>query len=202
MQDVASSTVEKIKRRIHRKGPGAVVVSRDFLDLGSRATVDQTLSRLVRQGYLQRLSPGLFYYPRIHPRLGVLSPSPDAVAQAQARKTNRRLQITEALAANILGFSTQVPARLVYLTDGRGKRLKVGNQIIELRHASPKTMAGSGKISGIVIQALRSLGPDHIDNSVIDKARRSLSAQDKATLKRDARHAVAWVQPFIEKIVR
>lgn len=176
--------------------------STDFLDLGSRAALDQALSRLVRQKVIRRLAPGLYHYPRINPKLGgVINPLPDAVAKAVARKTGNRIIPSGATAANILGLSTQVPAKSVYLIDGQPRKVSYGPHTIVFRSTAPSTMAVSGRVSAIVFQALRYLGRDDVTDSVVRQLHRSLSRKDKQTLKKDIRFAIEWMKPVLERIV-
>jgi hypothetical protein len=197
MQTVAS----KILYRIRGKGRGSVYVTRDFLDLGTRAAVDQALSRLVQRGYLRRLDQGVYDFPKMHPRMGALSPDPVAVAKAVARKAGSRIQVSGAQAANALGMTTQVPARMVFLTDGPSKRVQVGSQMIELRHAAPRNMAGAGKKSGLVIQALRHLGRGAVDSAALGRLKSALSDDDKADLQADVSTAPGWVKSVVESLV-
>ena len=121
----------KILSRVRGKGRGEVYVSKDFLDLGNRAAVDQALSRLVKAGELRRLGRGLFDFPRVNARLGgELSPEPSRVAEAVARKRGGRITPSGAHAANALGLSTQVPGKTVYVTNTSGGSVKVGRQTI------------------------------------------------------------------------
>lgn len=175
--------------------------SADFLDLGTRAAVDQALSRLVKQGTIRRLAPGLYHYPRTSPKLGVISPLPDAVAQAVARKAGNRIIPSGAMAANALGLSTQVPAKAIYLIDGQPKKVRYGSQTIMFRTAATRTMAVSGRVSAIVFQALRYLGKEAVTDAVMRQLRRSLSPKDKRALEKDIRHAVEWMKPVLKKIV-
>src|SRR5579859_6816774 len=108
--------VDQILSRVRRRGRGAVFTPKDFLDLGGRAAVDQALSRLAKAGGIRRLARGIYDFPRMSPRLGVLSPAPEAVAKAVAQQTDSAVQVTGAQAANALGLSMQVPAQPVYLT--------------------------------------------------------------------------------------
>jgi hypothetical protein len=177
------------------------VFSQDgFLDLGSRAAVDKALSRLAVKGTLRRLARGLYDYPRTHPQLGVLAPDPAAVARAIAGKFATRLQPSGAYAANLLGLSTQVPARIVYLTDGRAKTVRIGKQQIQLKHTTPKNMETAGRVSGLLIQALGYLGKSHVDQTMIAHLRRSLSSQNKKQLLKDIRYAPAWIADQIRVI--
>jgi hypothetical protein len=197
MQSIAG----KILYRIRGKGRGSVHVTGDFLDLGTRAAVDQALSRLARRGYLRRLDQGVYDFPKMHPRMGALSPDPVAVAKAVARKAGSRIQVSGAQAANALGMTTQVPARMVFLTDGPSKRVQVGSQMIELRHAAPRNMAGAGKKSGLVIQALRHLGRGAVDSAALGRLKSALSDDDKADLQADVSTAPGWVKSVVESLV-
>lgn len=176
--------------------------STDFLGLGSRSALDQALSRLSRRGVIHRLAQGLYHYPRTNQKMGVvLNPLPDAVAQAVARKTGSRVIPSGALAANVLGLSTQVPTKAIYLTGGQPRKIRFGSQIIIFRYATPRTMAVSGKASAIVFQALRYLGRREVTDSVIRRLNRTLSSKDKQALKKDIRHAVGWMKPVLNRIV-
>ena len=196
------SVYDKLRRQIERRGQGAVFVTREFLELGSRAAVDEAFSRLAKEGVIRRLGRGIYDAPRTHPVLGLVPADPDQVAAALARKTGSRLQNTGAAAANALGLSTQVTARPVYLTDGRRRTVQVGGQTIELRHASPRSMAGAGRLEGVVIQALRHLGPEHIDSATVERLRHTLTVRDKAALRREALNAPGWLVPILLKIAQ
>jgi hypothetical protein len=104
--------------RMKSGAPGAVFSPRMFDDLARRAAVDQALSRLTKAGKIRRIARGLYDIPKTHPLLGVLSPDPEAIARSIATQAGYRLQPTPAHAANALGLSTQVPAKIVYLIDG------------------------------------------------------------------------------------
>ena len=195
-----ANLADTIIKRIRAKGRGLVYTPKDFLDLGSRSAVDQALSRLVQRGLIRRLTRGIYDYPKISPKLGPLSPSPQALARTLADRTNSQLQITGAHAANALGLTTQVPAHVVYLTSGKSMRFRLGNQTIELRHAAPRSMAGAGTPIGTIIQALKYLGSDNIDVRTIDKQKRTLSANDKRALKKDIDNVPDWLRPHIAEI--
>ena len=198
MQSIDSN----ILRRIYGSGRGSVFTTGRFLDLGSRDAVDKALSRLAQKGTIRRLSRGLYDYPESHPVMGLLTPSPDAIAGALAAKEGIRLQPSGAYAANRLGLSTQVPARIIYLTDGPSRTVRVGNQEIRLRRTTLRSMAPAGRISGLVIQALRYLGQKHIDDTVIRTLQRTLRDQDKERLLKDIAYAPAWVGKHLRNIAK
>jgi hypothetical protein len=180
--------------------PGAVFTPKAFDDIGSRAAVDQALSRLTKVGKIRRVSRGVYDVPRNHPALGPISPDPDTVAKAIADQSGYRLQPTPARAANLLGLSPQVPARIVYLIDGSSRRIKVGNQIIHFKHAGPRALLGAGTPAGVAIQAIRAFGPEHVTDGVIQQLRRNLPLNTKTGLKSLARHAPRWVASAINAV--
>ncbi|WEX91546.1 type IV toxin-antitoxin system AbiEi family antitoxin domain-containing protein (plasmid) [Sinorhizobium garamanticum] len=186
-------------RRARAGGRGGVFTPSDFLDIAARAAVDQALSRLVKGGKLRRLARGLYDFPKVHPQLGPLSPTPDDVAQALARETGSHVQIAGARAANALGLSTQVPAKSVYLTDGPSRRVVLGKRVVDLRHASPKHLIAPGSAAGTVVQALRHVGAVRA-RDVARIAAPRLSASDKKILASTAVQAPAWMRPTLVSI--
>lgn len=194
-------TTSRIKQRIVGKGRGAIFAPSDFLDIGSRASVDQALSRLADQGVIRRLTRGLYDYPRQSPRFGLLAPSADDIARAVARKDNQVLQPSPAMAANQLGLSTQVPSNPTYMTDGPTRTKKVGRQVIQFRNASPRTLIGAGSKTGTVFQALRYVGKDRMNDQVIGKIARTLNAKDRAQLMKQSKHVPGWMHPVVQQIV-
>lgn len=190
-----------IRQRIMRNGRGSIFAPLDFLDIGSRASVDQALSRLADQGMIRRLTRGLYDYPRKSARLGLLSPSADDIAKAIARKDNQVLQPSPAMAANQLGLSTQVPSKPIYMTDGPTRTKTVGRQVIQFRNASSKTLVGAGQKTGTVFQALRYVGKNRVDNRVVDKLARSLDDKDRALLAKQSKYVPAWMHPVVQQIV-
>ncbi|MET0743147.1 MAG: DUF6088 family protein [Microvirga sp.] len=186
-------------KRARARGRGGVFTPSDFLDVAGRSAIDQALSRLTRSGQLRRLARGLYDFPKVHPKLGPLSPAPDDVAEALARETGSQVQISGARAANALGLSTQVQAKSTYLTDGPSRRVVLGNRVVDLRHASPKHLIAPGSPAGTVVQALRHVGAVRAAD-VAQVAARRLSAHDKKTLASTAVQAPAWMRATLASI--
>lgn len=181
---------------------GRVFVPADFAHLGSRAAIDKVLSRLAASGALRRVARGLYDVPRTHALLGPLLPSSEEVAQAIAGKNSLRLQPSGAYAANLLGLSEQVPLTLAFLTDGASRKVHIGSQTIILKHTTPRNMATAGRISGLVMQALRHLKQVHVDDGVVASLRSRLTAQEKSVLLNDAALAPAWIADVMRRIGR
>ena len=196
------SVKDKIVKRVWRRGRGYAFSSKDFLNLGSRASVDRALSDLVREEKIRRVARGLYDYPRVSELLGgELSPDADQVAQAVARKHGQTIVASGPWAANVLGLTTQVPARIVYLTEGPPREFRVGRQEVEFRRVAPSSLRGADNVmSGLVVQALRHLGSDRVDVDVVDRLRQRLTAADKRRLLADARYAPDWVHAVAKQI--
>jgi len=186
--------------RLKRLGAGSVVTPADFLDIGSREAVDLVLHRLHEQGKLHRISRGVYTVPRVDSELGVLAPSVDVVVAAMQKRDQIKLQASGAYAANQLGLSEQIPMRIVYYTDGPERRITLGKQIVLLKHATPRNMVTAGRISGQVIQALRYLGKDHVDDTIVTKLRHRLTRAEKKHLAKDIRYAPGWVGAIMRRI--
>ena len=197
---VDSSIDAAISRKVRRAKPGTVFTPALFAGLGGRAAVDKALQRLVARDELRRLSRGLYDKPRHDPLLGTLWPSVDAVVAALTGKDRLRLQPTGAYAANLLGLSDQVPARVEFLTDGTSRTVKAGPMQIVLKRTTPRQMAAAGRTSGLVIQALRSLGPEHVTPQRFEKLRRSVPADERRTLLDDLSLAPGWMQPTLRAL--
>ena len=192
---------DQIISRIHRWGPGAAFTPKDFLDRAPRGTVDVTLAALLADGTIRKLARGLYDYPRYSELLETVeSPDLDEVAHALARRYRWTIIPAGALAAHLLGLSTQVPARAVYISDGPTKKVTLGRQTIQFKNARPKETGVASVRSGTIIQALRHLGRRRVDRKVIDKLRRTLNAKDKRDLLRDARQSADWIHVAAQQI--
>lgn len=198
------STIQNtILDRIRLQGRGKVFTPKDFLDLGSRDAADQSLSRLAKAGEIQRLGRGLYHYPQINERLGIsLSPDLDEIAEALARQTGSKVVPSGAVAANRLGLSTQVPAKPVYLTNGRTREVQIGSTTFQLRHAAPKEFPVGCRTSAMVFQALRYLGQAAVNKQVVTQLRGALSVEQQQELLRDARYTTDWIATVVRQIVR
>lgn len=197
---VANPIDRRMLARITRRSGDWVFAPVDFIDLGTRHAVDKALSRMTAGGAIRRAARGLYHVPRQHPIVGVTAPSIDAVAKAIAGKGKTRLQPTGAYAANLLGLSDQVPAKVVFLTDGRAKRVRLGKLDIVFRQTSPRTMTTAGTVTGLVIQALRYLGKTHVTGDTERKLGRRLSADDRKRLQKDLASAPIWIANIMRRL--
>jgi len=195
-------TIEnKLSYRIRGNGSGWAFSPKDFLDLGGRPTVDSALHRLTQRGEIRRVVRGIYDYPRFSKLLDQqLSPDVDQVARAIARKFGWRIQPSGAMAANLLGLSTQVPARAVYLSDGPDRSYKIGNTTLAFEHTALKEAGFRLRESGLIVQALKSLGPERVTSEVISKIRAWLPEALRTKVLADTRTATGWVYTAIQQI--
>jgi uncharacterized protein DUF6088 len=199
-QNIRQSVDCKILNRVYRSKRGAIFTPISFLDLGSRRAVDVALHRLVKKQILRRLARGLYEYPREHPELGILSPDVQKVAKALAGKDRIRIQPAGAYATNLLGLSEQVPAKAVFLTDGPSRTVKIGRQEIQLRHTTPRNMAAAGRLSGLLMQAFRHLGSEHITPQRMAHLKRTLPVKERHQLSKDLALAPTWMHPLFRDL--
>jgi hypothetical protein len=136
----------------------------DFADAGSRPAIDQALSRLARRGKLYRLGWGLYIYPHKNLLTGQMRmPTADAVARSFARKLGHRILPSRPYASNLLRLSTQVPAKNVYITDGRSRVVQIGPHTLYFHHVEPSTLAAGGRVTHILNALITDLGKPEFD---------------------------------------
>jgi len=170
------------------------------MDLGSRGAIHLALHRLARRGTIRRLAQGLYDYPRSHPQLGLLSPRLEDIAKALETRGRMRLMPAGDYAANLLRLSDQVPAKIIFLTDGASRTLKVGAFDVRLKHAAPRNLAAAGRKSGLIIQALRYLGHGNVTLDRIAPVRPLLSKADRRQLAEDIALAPTWMHPYLRAL--
>jgi len=191
----------QIVARIEQFGPGKAFSAKDFLDVASRTMIDVTLASLAQSGKIRRVRRGLYDMPKINPALGgELSPDIDEAARAIARRQRWKIVPEGAWAANLLGLSTQVPAKIIYLTDGPNNEVLIGRRSIHFKHARPKAMAGLEGKFALVVQALRYLGKEGVSTREIQTLRTALSPAEKRRLVKDARFGVDWIYEVAKRI--
>jgi hypothetical protein len=187
--------------RIDRFGDGKAFSAKDFLDIASRTTIDVTLANLTQTGKIRRIRRGLYDMPKVNPSLGgKLSPNIDEAARAIARRQRWKIVPEGAWAANLLGLSTQVPSKIIYLTDGPNNEVPIGRRSIYFKHARPKAMAGLDGKFALVVQALRYLGKDGVGVPEIEKMKAELTPAEKRKLLRDTRFGVDWIYKVASQI--
>ena len=195
-------TIDKsILNRIRGSGAGSVFAPNQFLDLGNRSAVGVALHRLVKAGKIRRIRRGLYDLPRAHPITGQTAPNIMATVQALMDGSQAQWLFTGAYAANALGLSDQVPAKIIILTDGGPRRVALGKLMLVFRRAAPRNLLGAGRRVGLVIQALRYLrtSPDMARH--VARLKKSLDADTKKDLAVLTPKLPAWMRPVAQQII-
>ena len=191
-----------IKGLLSSKKAGDILFVSDFRGRGTEAAIRKSLSRLVEKGRLRRLAHGIYYLPKIDPELGELHPSAEQVAQKVAQKEKVHIYPTGVYALNRLGLSTQVPTKLVYLTDGVSRLLTIGKMKVRFKATTPKKLALKGPLSRLIILALDELDTDNMSFEHECRIRGLLLQEDPRKLKHDLAMASGRIHDYIVKLLR
>ena len=192
-----AKTAERIRRQIESMPVGQPFTPVAFLTCGTRASVDQTLSRLVRQGFIERVTRGVFMRAEVSRFAGKVSPSPQQVAETIAKTTGAIVQVHGAEAARRLELTTQVPTQSVFITSGPSKRIRLGELEIHLRHVCQRKLAMAGRPAGLALAALWYLGKNEVTPALVEKLRRKLGASEFEVLKSATGAMPAWMSDAI-----
>lgn len=175
------------------------MVAKELLHLGNRAAVDQVLSRLVARGTLLRAGRGIYVRP-VESRFGTRAPSTVNMVEGLANQRGETIVSNGAAAANALGLTTQVPMRAVYLTSGPNRRLKLGAQTVELRHAPIWQLIFPGRAAGEAVRALAWLGPEKAGEAIPKLRAKLLPSELKEVISARSR-LPTWMAKEISALV-
>ena len=189
---------EQILEHARQQPEGTPVAAKSLLHLGNRAAVDQALSRLAERGRLLRAGRGVYLLP-VTSRFGTRAPSVEQAVEALAAQRGEVIVSSGAAAANSLGLTTQVPVRSVYLTSGRTRKMNLGKQIVELRHAPRWQLAMAHRPAGQAVRALAWLGPERAE-SALQTLKRKLPPAAFSELVAAAPQLPTWLARSVGKV--
>lgn len=195
-----TSLQTRLEEQISRQVPGELIFPGDFLELGAVTAIHMSLSRMVRKKMLTRIGKGIYLRPQIHPELGPVLPSLDAIAKAVAEKEQVIIRPTGSYALNMLGLSTQVPTKVVYLTNGSRRRIRIGRGVITFKQTTPKNLAAKNEIVFLVIQSLIELGEHRVNKKVRDTLTEKLQFVPIHELREDAKFAPQFASQILYSI--
>lgn len=173
---------------------------KDFLDLGSQSAIWQALSRLEKKGVIRKIMRGVYDYPEKNTFLeGYTSPDPDRVARTIARGNSWNIVPDGTTALNLLGLSTQIPAEWSYLTDGQNRRYELDGIRIVFHKRANKEAAELSRDSAILVQAIKALGKDAIDERVLKKLGDYHPASSWTKIVKECRYVTGWVLDVLKQ---
>lgn len=193
------STDDKIVSKIKDYKSQRLFFVDDFIDIANYKAISKALERLVTNKVLVRVTVGIYARYKKDPLFGVMMPTTEQVAEAIAKRDKARIIPTGAYALNALGLSTQIPLNVVYLTDGTARKIKVGNRTIQFKKTTPKNLAAKGKISSLVIQALKAIGNEKVTREDLNKILELLKKEKITELEHDIRLAPEWIRKIMKK---
>ncbi len=187
------TTKQAISDEIEVITEGEPFVSTSFLKFGTRAAVDQTLSRLVKAGKIRRVCPGVFVRPKMSRFAGEVTPSPYKIARAIARATGEKIQIHRAEAARRLKLSLQMPTQPVFETTGYSRTVQVGKLSITFKHVSPRNLMLAGSPAGEALAALKFIGKKEANLETIQAIHKRIPKTEFMALKRSTNTMPSWL---------
>lgn len=195
--------LSQIKNDIQKAEVGTVFVPIDFVLLTDKKTASVCLTRLETEKIVSKIMRGVYYKPEYNDFLGeYVAPEPDAVAHALARNYGWTIVPCGDTALNLLGLSTQIPAAWVYVSDGTYKEYTYEQTTIKFKRTTNKEISKLSYKTALVVQALKALGKDNVDDAVLTKLKNNLTDSEKQALLTEAKAATSWIYEYIKLICR
>ena len=196
------STHNQIKNAILESRKGKMFFSSNFSQYGTDVSIRHAFSRLCKERLLIRLSAGIYLYPEIDKEIGVIYPSIEKIAKAIAKQEKARIIPTGVYALNALGLSTQIPMRVVFLTDGTPRMINIeGEASIKFKKTAPKYLSFKSKLMSLIVFALREIGENKATSEQLEKIKTLLQNEKKEIIISDINLAPAWVKNTISKLI-
>ena len=197
---IMQESVEKrVLNQIDGFDPGKVFFAETFLEISNAKAINKALELLAKKDKIARVATGIYTKPKISDVLGRLTPPTEDIAAAIAKRDRARIVPTGNYALHALGLSTQVPLKIVYLTDGASRKIDLGNRSIIFKKTAPKNLEAKGPISRLVIQALKAIGKNRVQPFEEKKIATLLSKEKKEYLEHDILLAPEWIRKIMRK---
>ena len=193
--------LKQIENRIFSKPAGTAFITSDFLDLADTPTINKALSRLTTDGTIRRVIRGVYDRPAFSELLQeYAAPDMDQIAKAIARNFGWSIVPCGDAALNLLGLSTQVPAIWQYISDGPYRKYTIGNRVLSFKHGANKDVSGLSNKFALVVQALKAMGKDSIDEPTMEKLASILKSEERLAFLNDMQHRTAWINRIAKEL--
>lgn len=191
-------TMLDLKAIENRVNKGEIFFIADFTELGNYEAVRKSLQRLTKDKSIERIAKGIYFLPKKHERLGIIYPHAEQIAKAIAKRDKARIIPTGSTALNLLGLSTQIPLKVVYLTDGSARKIKVGKQTIEFKKTNPKNLSIEHRLTYLLIQGLKAIGEKNVTQEQLQQIQSIIDQSDERDLVyQNLKNAPVWIQKII-----
>lgn len=194
--------LKQIGNRIRSLPEGSVFITSDFLDLADTPTINKALSRLSSEGAIRRIVRGVYDRPSFS---GLLlehaAPDINQAAKAIARNFGWTIVPCGDTALNLLGLSTQIPSVWQYVSDGPYREYTIGNRVLKFKHGANKDVSGLSDKFALIVQALKALGKNNIDDPTLEKLASVLDPEERQSFMKDTQHRTAWINRVAKELV-
>ena len=190
----------KIQTKILKSSFGEIFFLDDFSKYGSSDNIRKVLSRLENEGKLERIAHGIYLKPKRDPLLGIIYPTIDEIAKQIAKRDKARIAPTGVLALYLLGLTTQIPLKAVYLTDGSQREIKIGNRTIQFKKTVPKSFAIKDELLHLIVQAFKEIGQKNVTDEFLNQIHPSVLQLNNVVVQKQLKYAPVWIQKIINNL--
>lgn len=190
----------QIENKIMKSSRGELFFADDFSKYGSSENIRQVLSRLEKEGVLERIAHGIYVKPKIDSLLGTVYPNTEEVAKEIAKRDKSLIAPTGVLALFLLGLSSQVPLKAVYLTDGSPREIKIGKRSVRFKRTTPKSFAIKDELLHLIVQAFKEIGQKEVSADFLHRIKPAVKKLTKETIKSQLKYAPVWIQKNINNL--
>ena len=190
----------KIENKILKSSRGELFFAGDFKTFATSENIRLTLFRMENDGLIERLAHGIYIKPKKDPLLGTIYPNIGEVAKEIAKRDKSRIAPTGVMAQYLLGLSTQVPLKAVYLTDGSQREVKIGNRTIKFKRTVPKSFAIKDELLHLIVQAFKEKGQQEITEEFLETIKPAVKKLDEKVMQNQVVYAPVWIQKQINNL--
>jgi hypothetical protein len=196
------STSNQIKSKILKSKRGKLFFPDDFAALGTPDAIRLALAKFQKSNLLMRVAHGIYYYPKKDTKYGAIPPTVEEIAYGIAKRDKIRIVPTGVYALNALGLSTQVPANVVFITDGAPRRIAIGKgRGILFKHTSEaRSLAYKSKLLMLIVSALREIGEGKATPQQLEIIKSHLSHISEKELNTDIQLMPIWVRKIMMQL--
>jgi 6-pyruvoyl-tetrahydropterin synthase len=199
---MSKSSKNQIQTKISKSSFGEIFFLDDFVRYGSAENIRKVLSRLEEDGFVIRLAHGIYLKPKKDPLLGIIYPTTEEIAKQIAQRDKARIAPTGVMALYLLGLTTQIPLKAVYLTDGSQREIKIGKRTIKFKRTVPRSFAITDELLHLIVQALKELGQNGVSEEFLKKIASSVHRLEPRIVDMQLRFAAVWIQKIIANLYK